>query len=711
MIQLSKLNIPVTGEEYLQSAASAIADGKNPVKANLLQTESYAQQAAELVETTQEATDEAADLVLVKNLPLTLRNILSAQEQLNKDTQRPSTLVDGTENLRGRRILSEVRLSMTVEANLRFLRSGYQIETAPLEELVTQLKEAESSYQKVLTGETDGSSAQHKASLYQETLHILAGIRTAPSAILAQISEASTLREIATTGSRQALAYEKAGESYESLMTAPRSDLGDSIRKAFRNVDAILEDMNLELTEANQKAVRILGYNNLEITDENIAVIKEKEALLSTVVNEMKPGRVLNMIRQGENPTTMPLNELEAYLSQQTDVAQEMESYSKFLYQLEQQNSITEEERTAYIGVYRLVRQLEKNDDAALGALWQTGGELTLENLLTANRSSKRKSMDYKVDDTFGGLELKASDAKSITEQLESVFENAKQAADEFDKMVFDEVRKAVKTEEAIQQQLTDYSLPITADHLVAAKNLLHNPKEIWNKVMDSTSDTEQPEEETIFDALTQTGEQIVQSLEDKDSANEAYSDLQNLVQGVLENTAFSENATALDVKAMSNLYKQISFMATMVKEENYEIPVSIDGQLTSINLKIIHNDKQEHKATISFETAGLGKTAAEFKMTEDKLTGFCMNDAAEGTELLKENQDRFAARLSQEKIEVGSIYFVTNEKLDLMDFSMKETKGRQGNGEAGVLYKAARAFIGFTQEIAIMKGSGEYEN
>ena len=47
-------------------------------------------------------------------------------------------------------------------------------------------------------------------------------------------------------------AYEEAGERYETLMTAPRSDLGDSIRKAFSNVDDILTDMSLEKTSENQ---------------------------------------------------------------------------------------------------------------------------------------------------------------------------------------------------------------------------------------------------------------------------------------------------------------------------------------------------------------------------------------------------------------------------------------------------------------------------
>ena len=135
----------------------------------------------------------------------------------------------------------------------------------------------------------------------------------------------------------------------------------------------------------------------------------------------MKPGRVLNMIREGINPLSMSLEELGNYFNQQSgeDTSREMESYSRFLYKLEKQKGISQEEKSAYIGIYRLVRQIEKADDAAVGALWQAGAEFTLENLLKAHRSMKRGGMNYTVDDDFGGVEAKKTGRESITSQIE----------------------------------------------------------------------------------------------------------------------------------------------------------------------------------------------------------------------------------------------------------------------------------------------------
>ena len=140
---------------------------------------------------------------------------------------------------------------------------------------------------------------------------------------MSDVSYRSTLREVSVAGAARADAYQRAGLSYETLMTAPRKDMGDSIKKAFQNVDDILADLDLELSDKNRRAVRILGYNNIGITEEHIKKIAEMDELLTGVIREMKPGKVLQMIREGVNPLNMPLDELEEYLRQQEDSAQD----------------------------------------------------------------------------------------------------------------------------------------------------------------------------------------------------------------------------------------------------------------------------------------------------------------------------------------------------------------------------------------------------
>lgn len=87
-------------------------------------------------------------------------------------------------------------------------------------------------------------------------------------------ADVSTIDGAYEQGMQMKSALEKAGVQYETLMTAPRTDMGDSIQKAFRNVDDILNDLGVEATEENRRAVRILGYNGIEITEDSIIQMK-----------------------------------------------------------------------------------------------------------------------------------------------------------------------------------------------------------------------------------------------------------------------------------------------------------------------------------------------------------------------------------------------------------------------------------------------------
>ena len=61
--------------------------------------------------------------------------------------------------------------------------------------------------------------------------------------------------------------------------------------------------------------------------------------------------------------------------------------------------------------------------------------------------------------------------------------------------------------------------------------------------------------------------------------------------------------------------------------------------------------------------------------------------------------------QLKKDGITAGDIYFTTGEKLNLTEFSLKASAERRTGDDSGLLYKAAKAFIGFVQETGIEKG------
>ncbi len=210
---------------------------------------------------------------------------------------------------------------------------------------------------------------------------------------------------------------------YETAHTEIRTDLGDSIKKAFGNVDSLLEDTGLKVTEANRRAVRILGYNSMEITADNIETMKFFDSKVTSVIEGLKPAMVMSMISRGFNPLDHNLDDIkkEIALIESEEGETPEERFSTFLVNLEAKKEISEDVRNAYIGIYRLLYQIEKSDGAVIGAAIASGKELTLKNLLSESRSRLERGMDFRVDDSTASAV--SSYVNSITEQIETAFE------------------------------------------------------------------------------------------------------------------------------------------------------------------------------------------------------------------------------------------------------------------------------------------------
>ena len=323
----------------------------------------------------------------------------------------------------------------------------------------------------------------------------------------------------------------------------------------------------------------------------------------------------------------------------------------------------------------------------------------------------------YNEGKTIGNLleQLKQPEIAELKEILEQTVDEVQQdeeAAARYDRETFDSIRKSVQTEEAVLRQLADYSQPITADNIAALQTMLKNPAGIWKRAKDIEDERKEISREEEFGDtdLAQAGEEVIGALSDKDSAGEAYESLITRVQDMIEQSAYLKE-DSLDVRALGSLYKQMSLLGSMAREENYEIPAEIDGMLTSINLKLIHNSKEESKAVITFETEVFGKVAAEFKLTEHGVSGFCICTSKEAADMLKGSAEALTARLAKEEIRTDEIYFAVRDSLNPEEISLRESKGRKQADGSKELYRTAKAFIGFVQETGVKKGSEGYEN
>ena len=652
---LESVSFPLDTETVALSAASALAEGKNAKDGLLSDPESIHIKAAKFV------------------------------ESLNFD------------DVAKRRILEETRLILTLEASVSLLKKGINLDTKDLEKLVDDLKQAEKeSYAPFLMDNDEVDIKKYdddltlKLDVFKQTVIAIEHVKTAPLSVVGDVAfseKTPTLNEVAELSDKAKSEFSKAERSYETMMTMPRYDMGDSIKKAFRNVDDILEDLEIEATRLNEKAVRILGYSGMEITEANIEKAVKAEVAVENVITHMTPARTLKMIRDGFNPLDTDIYELSnELLSEDEDTGNT--KYTEFLYKLEKSSEITESEKTAFIGLYRLFRKIEKSDGKLVGDVIKADERLTLSNIISASRSDRQVGTDIKIDDSFGALEKLIAHGESITDQILQGFKT-KELNKQYAKEEANEIRNIITKEEAIVRALENADSPKSPINMAAANMLINSRGTILKGLLKGLDE----EEKDVFDKEIS---ELADSFDDEDSVKNAINSFTEKTQEIIKNKAQIADKY-IDVKSLKLLNKQLSIINKMADSRTYEVPVIINGSYTSINLKIVNDTENAGKVKAYFETEETGKVSAEFELRDGKVSGIITTENSFFEGVIKEREDSFKEEFKGAGVEISSMYYVNKRGIsvkgnytDENDVSTPATKQ---------LYSVAKAIIKAVQK------------
>ncbi|MCM1541077.1 MAG: DUF6240 domain-containing protein [Blautia sp.] len=690
---LSELKIPVSEQDFADAAAAAIAEGKNPIHGDLTG----------------------------KN-----RNLYEKAAEAAAYYQGSEVLEKYAGDITARRQLEEIRLRMTAEINVKLLKSGFSIDTAPMEELVEALKKAEAE----IAGQyfPGDAGAVEKYRSFTRTNAVMAEVPGLPAQVLGTFAEGqatATLEEFHGEGKALQDTYKKAQEEYETLMTAPRGDLGDSIKKAFANVDDILQDLGLELTEENRRAARILGYNRMEMTVENIETVRAADGQVKNVVEKMTPASVLKMIRDGVNPLEKSFAELEKYFDElPEDYREASESYSRFLYGLERNHAVTEEERAGYIGVYRLIRQIEKSDGAAVGALVNTQAELHFSNLLTAVRSGKVKSLDRKAADELGAVTELIRKGESISEQIARGFSGkvrealtdvsySEEAKAEYDRSLLEEIRQAAQADGDSAAMLQRGEMTANAENLMAAQALTHGTENIYAAgrkqgtagAGEAAMTGHRAETAAETSAAGEAGEvenavvrslELWQKLEEKVSFREAYHEIVEEAETAVEAASFHEADTSLDVRRMQLIHKQLTVVSHLAQQEEYIVPMYVGDTLSRVHLTFDRSGREKNTVQVGIRLESGESLEASLTLENGTIQGIFTGKTEEEVMKWQGIADTFREEAEQNWA-VGNLNIVTADRPAPGTNTVRENNAeRSDNAElyrvAKVLLRAVRA-------------------
>lgn len=421
-------------EAVLSDIADALKEGKSPEEATLIRGFSEMDMAREINDIIGSAKADKAVASLAKDgkeiTPGTIRDEISTLPSSS------GMISDMTKDqISAVRKLEETRLMMSVEANFTLIHKGMEIDTMPLSELVDELRSLEESLGASLIRQSydddwvdNDLALEERLALFDDTNTKMSELSEMPAALMGHFAdiEQVTVARMHEEGKVLSDTFKNAAERYDIMRTEVRRDLGDSIKKAFRNVDDILDDLDMEASEDNRRAVRILAYNQKEINSESVLEVKNADSVMQKLFKSMTPAVVTELIRKGENPLDTPISDLQKDIDEIKGVAKagnDSEDFAQFLWKMEQNNEFTKEERDGFIGIYRLMHQVVEADGAPIGALLYQGTEVTMRNLMTAVRSSKHSGREYIADDDTGLQSGFDKNVLSITDQITMAFE------------------------------------------------------------------------------------------------------------------------------------------------------------------------------------------------------------------------------------------------------------------------------------------------
>lgn len=744
----------VSSDFYARAVTEALAMGKKAADATMSQDGLTFDMAKKACDVLAEAT--ADDIVTLEsdNMPVTIENLskliavrdkdgAASKDFANKATDNQITDSRDARLVTAQRKLEEARLAMTAEANLSLIKKGVSIDTEPIERVVEMLKQQENKYYGALFGESSVEASDDRVRMYNNVCDIFNQMKQQPAYVLTLESSDDTVYELYTAGKAMKQSLE-AASGYETLMTSPRADMGDSISKAFQNVDDILKELQIETSESNRRAVRILAYNSTNITEENIKQIKSIDEQVQRAFSDMTPAVTLEMIKRGISPLDMSMSDI-------SDTARQIKSenhderdekFSEFLWKLEKKNEISEEERDSYIGIYRLISQVEQSDGAVIGSLVNQGADITMKNLLTAVRIRGKSAMDYKVDDTFAGVDSVSRGIK-IDSQIESAYhtnclrdvldtlspekmefvqndnwlemtpEQLKQAVYEADEdnalseqYATEQLRQfnqAVSVPENVYAFLEKYDVKTTAVNLMAASRLMKNPSEAVRNLW------ERGDSATARALLDETLRRFSDSVKNPKELAQAQETLADTAEHVMDSMIIEDRHTgSIDIRQMKLLCSQLRIASNMSRQENYIVPIETADGVTGMKLSIVRGEDKKGLVDIFLEDKKCGRVAAYFEAKENSVSAMIVTDDEQTKKLFEDNITMFEAGISdgeqRVRIDVALEHDISAKEPMASDTKSATESEKQPDGSERVqttrLYHIAEQFIVNVQRV-----------
>ena len=648
------------------------------------------EEAAMAIQTISEVQPAEVMSIVKNQRPFTVDELIIAKEKEPVEIDEKNV-----DYITANRKLQEARLIMTFDSLRIMEKSGISVNTTDISEMVEMLKALELK-------NFDNNVTTIETTQVNMTITAVDNLRYAHCAVIGSVIEAG---ETATVNSltyhHNEVVSMQAQKAYEALSTEIRSDLGDSKAQAIAaSMEDILSNLGYDDNEENRRAVRILAYNDMDITGEYLDKVKSLDTSIQQLFKNITPEKTLRMIRDNINPLETAVEELSEYLYNLETEEQKVEKYSEFLYRMDKNGAITPEEREKFIGVYSLVRSFNEGGKYAVGQLMNQGLELNMGNLLSAYFSQKGRNMDMTAgDDTklvslddrvnyYKALFREAGagitpdklhklgpvfDSMSVEEFSRAITDSSIPENDPVYQKYIETAMNAANVSERILKEITDYRIPATYNNILAAQAVTLNSEGVFKDYKKRTGD------ETIED-------RIMEAMESKESLNKEYENVFSTVKEML-NKAVNSEKSYVDMETMRQIGNNMRYINSMAKQNNFIFPYENENRSGIINLKVIENSEKSGALSIEIRDSRYGRITVDGKVRE---TGFSASIMCSDDEIRIEIEAR--TRVIEERMGILGMKNI-NIKVNHVT-SQPQAFAHNGDVETQDILKIAKIFI-----------------
>lgn len=611
-IKLSALNeVDFSDEAYMkdleQNIAYTIYFGGNPMTTDVTGEAFNIKKVKEAVETVQGAMDKDIDYILKNNKKLNIENLKLIIEERKKEQQNPIADNQAEGYTQKSRVLIEARAILTAGSLFMMQKAGVSISYTEITVMIDMSHANNASLAEQLFALDEYIPADDERELLTRTVEIMSGFPSLPVGVAASLYNGTieyTAEAVYEEGQLMAARFSMASMTYEAVGTEVRSDLGDSIVKAFGNIDELLTACGVDINDKNRRSARVLGYNSIEITAQSIEAMNDITADLDNLTKNLTPRAAVYLIRNGINPLNTDIRELNDMLVQlnaELGSGDEAERYSEYLWKLEKDKGITKEERAAYIQLYRMLNHINRQDGSAAGAVSKAGQEMTLANLYTAVRTRQAGSVNKQIDDSTGLFDGTYSE-DALTKYMEkavNIMSDMELHKEYVYERMQDKFRGMEQMETMSEQEFMRFIQGVEGISVNNIYSAMAAGDRYFYKKLTALED----------EAVIKAGEKIQEVWQEEAEAS-SYTDeaaLEQRITGTYKelNEAMAVENTEMTYDraiARTDMLKVVSFMAGQAKNRSYYIPMEISGETTMVHLTIKQGNQSE-KGRISVYT------------------------------------------------------------------------------------------------------------